>query len=554
MQTETSYSLRKLARGFERDNGEVDRYVDIGVTLHVVSADETGAKLVEGGRRMRILHTHEYGGILDTKAVPPRILADEESAAPQVWYCSEDQWRIVQHSDAEPVGKLALGGMGAGKTTAGVIWTYLRWLENLGQKREGGITAPTEKRLRLVLDELFKMFPRTWWSFNSEMGLITMCDDTKLRAVSTHRQSESQGSRIQGFNWSWWLGDEFQDQLREYVNIQARLRSGKGGRSKRLATVTAKDSPDWRTAKDEMTGTPDWALYTLLGTNSPFIGEEHWNVMRRSMTERDYRRTVLAEDLPSESRLYHAFDRKQNLRPIPLGARKITSIVLNRKTNDRRDALLIGHDPGAAKAGSVWLDAYELPPKIAAQYGFLPNEVLWFVRKELFTHHATHEQHATQAMALTRNVFGCNIRPDAERAHVRCQPLGQAEDKPDLDVMRIWQRVGFNIKFAKYAENGTGKSQIKKESRIGMLNTLFCDATGRRRLFLECDDHGVPATPLLLAAIETMERDHLGRPEHEEKNVKNDKSDLPAALGYALYFCEKESALALRADIKKSLG
>jgi hypothetical protein len=36
--------------------------------------------------------------------------------------------------------------------------------------------------------------------------------------------------------------------------------------------------------------------------------------------------------------------------------------------------------------------------------------------------------------------------------------------------------------------------------------------------------------------------------------VKYDKSDLPAALGYALWPFEKETALALRADIKKGLG
>ena len=43
--------------------------------------------------------------------------------------------------------------MGAGKTTGGVIWLYLRWLENLGSRKEGGVTAPTEKRLELVLNE-----------------------------------------------------------------------------------------------------------------------------------------------------------------------------------------------------------------------------------------------------------------------------------------------------------------------------------------------------------------------------------------------------------------
>src|SRR5690606_8695660 len=128
----------------------------------------------------------------------------------------------------------------------------------------------------------------------------------------------------------------------------------------------------------------------------------------------------------------------------------------SRKTGDRRDALLIGHDPGQAKAGSVWLDAYELPPAVAKQHGFLSNEVLWFARAELFTLHATTEQHATQAMEITRSRFGCNVRPDAERAHVRGQPIGQAEDKPDLSVQAVWRRIGFNFKFAQYTAKGQG--------------------------------------------------------------------------------------------------
>jgi hypothetical protein len=59
---------------------------------------------------------------------------------------------------------------------------------------------------------------------------------------------------------------------------------------------------------------------------------------------------------------------------------------------------------------------------------------------------------------------------------------------------------------------------------------------------------------LLVSALETMERDEKGRAEHEEKHVRHDKSDLPAALGYGLHPFEKESATALRSDIQRGLG
>lgn len=593
VRTSLSYRRTQIMRSISNEVESADRFVDVGVTLHVVKADPAGTVLIEGSRPMKILRTHCLGGVVDTKANPPRFVAGRDgiSTQPQTWYCSEDQERIILHRDEDPVGKLALGGMGAGKTTGGIVWLYWRWIEGLAERaaaadrvrerarvearangadediaaenapipkpNEIGLTSPTDPRLMVVFNEVFAMFPPHWRAFNGETKIMTLCDGTRVRGVSTHRVSQASGSRIQAFNWCALLADEIQDSTDEYVHMMARLRSKADGRAKRLATATAKDFPEWRNLKARMLESPDWVLHQLLGPNSPFIGPSHWETMKSSMTANQYRRMVLAEDLPSESRVYYTFDRKENLRPIPLGARKITSIVLSRKTGDKRDAILMGHDPGSAKAGTVWLDAYELPPALAIKHGFLPNEVLWWVRAELFTLHATHEQHATQALDVTRKRFGCNMRADSEQAHVRCQPLGGAEDKPDLSVKAIWERVGLRMKFAQYSvRNGKsqGIGQIKKESRIGVVNTLFCNAEMKRRLFLECDDRGTPMTPLLLAALETMERDHLGRAEHEEKNVKHDKSDLPAAMGYALYPFEKELAVALRTDIRKELS
>ena len=547
MLTAGTHRRRQMQRRLADRVLSVDRYIDAHVRLHVVAKDPTG-KETDPSKLTR-LRTHELGGWIDTKAAPPRLMTDRQCGKGRDWYCSEDQEQVVFHASDAPVGKLALGGMGAGKTSAGVIWVYLRWLETLGQYREGGITAPTNARVKVVTDAIRNKetgFSVQWGRYMAAEQVFRMCDGTVIRCMSTRRQSEAEGSRIQGFNWSWWLGDELQDQTDEYINIHARLRSAEGGRGKRLATATEKDSPEWRTFKDKLVASGDWVTHSMLGTASPFIGEEHWRSMRGQLTDLEYRRFVLAEDLPSESRLYSAFDRKLNIRPVPLvGARKITSIVLSRKTGDKRDAIAMGHDPGAAKAGTIWADAYELSDR--------KGEVVWWVRGELFTLHKSAEAHALEALKITRDRFGCNVRPDSERAHVRCQPLGQAEDKPDLDIFSIWQRVGFNIRAAQYSKQGQGVGQIKKESRIGVVNTLFCNADGKRRLFIDVDDRGQPVAPLLVNALESMERDHLGRAERDEKNVKHDKSDLPAALGYLLWPFEKELAVVLRNGIAKEL-
>src|SRR6185295_3746968 len=129
--------------------------------------------------------------------------------------------------------------------------------------------------------------------------------------------------------------------------------------------------------------------------------------------------------------------RRLNLRPIPtIGARKITSIVLRAKTGNPRHALLVGHDPGTAKAATVWLDAYQVRGEAL---------LVWWVRGELFTKHKTSEQHAAMVLARVRD-HGCNLgrmvngvlHGPPELAHVRAQPVGQIEDRPDLDVYRIW--------------------------------------------------------------------------------------------------------------------
>jgi len=561
--TASTYRRREFQRWLDNETASPTRYVDAHVRLHVVEKDPTGKET--NPAKLKRIRTHELGGWIDTQWSPPRLMTECEYGEGQDWYCSQEQEPLVFHADDEPIGKLALGGMGAGKTSAGVIWVYLRWLDSLDERTrlwdesvkaseedekappptikqiEGGITAPTSSRVKIVIDEITSKFPATWFHFSSTTGLFTMCDGTLIRCVSTYRQSASQGSPLQGFNWNFWLGDELQDQQSEYIHISARLRSKADGRAKRLATATEKDSPEWRTFKASLSGSGDWVTHSMLGPRSPFIAQAHWDSMERQLSTRDYRRLVLAEDLPSESRVYSGWDRKRNLRPIPLNARKITSIVLSKKTGDKRDAIGVGHDPGTAKAGSVWLDAYELHDR--------KGEVLWWIRSELFTLHKSAETHALEAMKITRDRFGCNVRPDSERAHVRCQPIGQAEDKPDLDVFAIWQRVGFSIKAAQYSKQGQGIGQIKKDSRIAVVNTLF----EKSRLFIECDDRQTPTCPTLIEAMETMERDYRGRAEHEEKVVKHDKSDLPAALGYFLWPFEKELAMALRGEIRKGL-
>lgn len=534
-----------------------DRYVNTGVLLRVVRVDPAGDIALESGRRVRQVGEHRWGGWLDTKATVPAIVGACAEVERTVWLCSERQEHLIMHDDARALGQLVIGSEGSGKTTALAMWHHRRWtIDGVGEFREGGQTAPTLARLGLVRREIEKLWRPSWrrWVERRDFEGFELCDGCRIRFRHTQRQSAAAGSPIQGFNWSWAGRDEFQDQIEVHNDIESRGRAAKGGKYKQLATATAKDDQTWRRLRDDLVSGGQWDLTRLLVADSPFVAENFLAVKRASgITDREFRRRYLAEDLPPESRLYHTFDRKQNLRPIPLGAKRITSVVLKAKTGDARDSMLIGHDPGAAKSGTVWLDAYSLPPAIAAQLGCVAGEVFWWARWELLTHGETVEEHAVKALAITRDRFGHNWRADSERAHVRCQPLGMSESKPDQSVLAIWKRIGFDIRAAQYSKHGAATGNIPKEARIGMMCSLFCDAMGRRRLFLECDDRGNPMTPKLLEAIESMERDDRGRAEADKKDIRYDKSDLPTAAGYGLWFVEKELASALRADIKRAL-
>jgi hypothetical protein len=532
--------MRKVA---ERVEG-FDRFVDAGVVLRVVKVDPNGPIHLDSGRRARVVREHRWGGVIDTKAIPPRLVGPSRS--PKEWMCSEEQEPIILHADTQPLGQLVIGAEGGGKTTALAMWHHRQWIANLGEFREGLQTAPTLGRLGNVQREMQKLWRPSWayYANRDDFQGFELCDGTRIRFVSTAPRAQKQGSPIQGFNSSWAGRDEMQDQIAVHADIESRGRAAKAGRFKQLATATAKDDPEWRTLRDQLVAGGQWSIARLLIADSPFVAANFLAVKRASaITDREFRRRYLAEDLAPESRVYFNWDRKENLRAIPrIGARKITSIVLGRKTGNPRHSLLIGHDPGTAKAASIYLDAYEVH-----------GEVCWWVRGELFTLHKTSEQHARQVLSFIRDQFGVNQSPDREIAHVRAQPVGQAEDRPDLDVYRIWRRVGFDIKAAQYKKDGTGTGQIKKDTRIEMINRLLGDASNPRRLFIDIDEHGKPVAPKLVEAFETMERDHRGRAEHEEKDEK-DPTDSPCALGYALWAFEKESATALRSDIQRGLG
>lgn len=527
--------LRREARELCSDH----RYVDFGVRLFTVEQDPGGAEAIPG--RPRVVRTRDpedFGGIFDVRLGQWH----DESANPVVWYASEEQRRLVLHGSDLADKIICRGAEGAGKTRGVVApWALLRsMLDFAGQGVEIGATAPTMRRLETLRIALFEKMPPEWYSWRQRDGLLHLHCNVNLRLLSTHRTSEAEGSPVQGFDWVAWIGDEGQDQLHAMDDIRARGRRAPGGRYRQMMSVTVKDSPEYRAFEDKWAASPNSAVVPLSGFTNPFVAAEHWENLRQTLSERAYRRRVLAENVGSEHVTYHAWDRAQNLRPIPmLGAEDVTRQVL--APWGQNISVLVGHDPGKLCDVSLILKAY------AVRGVALP---VWWVVDEVTTEQTTTEQHVAALLARLRTRWGCNqldwkgrVAEDGATALVRADPYsdsGNDEQRPDKSVYTIFRREGLRILPAATKPSTTVNSaaRIPKEAGIDMINDLLCSASGVRRLLVACDEQRQPSAKKLVAALETSERDAAGKAETQKKD-KSDVSHWPAALRYALWELER---------------
>lgn len=556
--TALSYRRRKIMRRVsERVEGS-DRFVDIGVEMSVVRADPNGDTQLPGGRMGRVLRVHRWGGVVDTHASPPRFVGPSRN--PRKWFCSEDQEPIILHSDDLPLAILMQGSMGSGKTTALGMWHHRRWCHHLGEYREGGQTAPTLKRLGLVKDEMIRMYAANWCRYvqRDDFTGFEMCDGTLIRFVSTHRQSASQGSPIQGFNWSWCGRDEMQDQVEEHEHIEARGRASKnaGTYYKQLGTATAKDDPDWRTLRDRLDtakgsdGKPLWNIRHVYGRNSPFVAPAYWDGLKATMSARQYAKNVENKDVGPERATYPSWSREHNLITVQdLGWTNVTAHEL--RGSGHNLAMLAGHDPGELWDVSLFLRAFVRKRDEGAYFAGRVKP-FWVVLGELNTEQSTTEHHIKKFLEAIRERWQLNlldrkgrVTSEVNQILVRADPAGNTDSKTDKSVYTQFANAQVKCKPAAWNADNTGHGRVPREAAVEMIDALFCNADGERRLFVARNPDGTPAAPMLVKAIESSERDSDGKAENAPKG-KNDKTHWPAALRYALWAVERPR-LQLRA-------
>jgi hypothetical protein len=179
---------------------------------------------------------------------------------------------------------------------------------------------------------------------------------------------------------------------------------------------------------------------------------------------------------------------------------------------------------------------------------------------ELVTKASTTQEHAKALLELVQKRWGYNvyatragrhapltIDPYCGKIHVRIDPYGDNDSKPDKSVRLQFEKLGMHARSAEY-KGGKGSGRVPKEAGIEMINRLLYSADKTVRLFVACDERRVPCAPKLVEALEMSERDSDGKAETKAKH-KVDLSHYPAALRYFLWRFErlKSDAPAWRA-------
>lgn len=534
--------------------------VDMGVTLHVVRKASDGKK-VKRPTPENTVRTHHLGGMVqiggtpewwdrDAMGEPPPAFYVGPSLHPAVWMCSEDQEALILHDQGTPDWTLIQGSEGAGKSVTLVMWTALRVMEYVGRDVTGAITVPTSPRFRAVKKEARKLWPARWYRWRERDRAYQFHVGPSVQIVSAVQRSEESGSGLQGDSLEWCGSDEMQDQFGLEADIMSR---GRGSdRYLRLCTSTSKDYSEWRDFRGAVKASPHWTFVTMLGPRSPFVDDAFWVRYRESgtVTDREYRRRILAEDVGPERQVYYSWDRAKNLVRIPDGAIDVTAEVLRPWTPPgKRLTLLVGHDPGKRQHVSVFLKAYRLPRQAAKD-----TRPRWFVVDEVTSPESTIDSHVKDVLARARSQWKVNRQrqdpltgktdadPDSPLMLVRIDPHTRSGTAhPGRDVYTRWRQQGVDAKAAAYAPNSTIPATIKIESRLDMMNTLLRardeSEDGLRRLFVVLRDDGKSVAPNLVKAFESMERNEAGEAEAEAKDA-DDQSHWPCATGYALWKIE----------------
>src|SRR3990167_8360902 len=509
---QSARALRTKAQTYLRSD---TRFIDFAFEVRVIELDPSGDYSIdELPFTYRLLSAHKFGGKLDS--ITRRFVGPPGSYV--VAHVSPKQWELIQ--GGPHTGVLLQGGEGSGKSETAAIWTAIQIVSRSfpGKRAQAGATAPVLARLNTFRNILLKYIPASWGLWREKKSEWRFKNGLTINFVAAKEHSGQTGSPFQGFTWGpggFCVSDEVQDYSPHSLDrIETRGRGAVDGRFLRFCTATPKDDSTWRDYLDNVrTGRPHWINKRIIGPENIFVDPLYWERLKQSgMSDREYRRSVLAEDLKPETTLYYGFERKRNIAPRPFTRNQTALITHGYK-------LLVGHDPGRIQDTSIILRAFQ-------QGSGAPT---WYVVGEVITAHQSTRAHV-QALLAKLSEFD-----DIQGAHevlVKVDPHPTTEYVSPETVIRQFLSAGFIAEKAAH-------EIIHKKDRVDMLNGLFFSAAQISRLLIEQTSQGLSVAPSLVKSLESQVRDLQGKAESGPKD-KTDLSHYTTALAFALWQYEKE--------------
>ncbi len=497
------------------------RFVDMAARLQVVHRNPDGSGQPIKGKLMPEIYGGRYDRILGRYVGRPEHVHIFTATEQQV----EALHKALRGQHTETV---LLGAPGSGKTYFLLLWAVLKSL--MRPETTGGLCAPTnDRRLILWNDGVQLLSPLGWLDKDGVKATakeIHLKNGVVWQVLATKAPSKEMGSPLQGRSWSWAGKDEMQS-IAEDSHREIATRGRRAGTSYKIVGTATNQIylASWRLYLERAKASPKHAIHRMAGKANVYVDEQYWEDLRHQMPENLYNALILGQDVTPERLVYNSFSIQDNVRQIPKDWKDITQKV-TQEIYGQPYRYVVGQDFGVLWNASIVLKCLQDPKP---QDGDPGKGRTWWAVDEVHTKMSTGEHHAHEL--LKSRLLSTVNKSDFI---VVADPHHNSTDVDKSDYA-MFVNAGITIRQARLGK-------ISVTHRLNMMNTLFRDASGRRRLFIAADAHNRELCPMLTKALLTQEYTETGR--HMGKKDLSDMSHWPDAVGYGVYPWEKIRAKA----------
>ncbi len=438
-------------------------------------------------------------------------------------YTGEEPERIVELSchpgqvgflteDGPQIRTMALGPPGGGKSFAAVRKSLIASADQ--PHSVGGVITPVSTAKRDLMDQFLEVAEPAKWvaGVYSNPDRIELVNGTVVQFWASLEQSTRTGIPFKHANFDWAVEDEHQNMSTRACQV-LNLRGRRAGMNYRIWSTATNDlNAEFQHRLREWYNNPEVAkVVPFIASDNVFVDLRWWDIQKHFLSAEDYRRLIEGErTVPGV--VYHAFDAQRNVRRMPDLATDVTAEVCNQRLG-KPYRYVVGFDPGSAQNASHVLKAFRDPGPFTGPVKPGEMRVLWFVVGEFVTKDTTTREHAEQfsrAFPFGKQECIWLIDPHVE---------GKETDQSDRNQIR---QAGMDARWA-------SAQKIPQKHRFQMVNALWCDATGHRRLFWAADAHGKTLCPLGVQSAQLYRHEDVG------KKGRGDLSHYTDTVGYALF-------------------